>query len=193
MTQEKTPKLAFTRSQEWEKRRKATETCANRGIMALERGQWAIYEEQSFLQILVFLVSNYHLATVRERQPSALTRWKWCALTKCLIALHSILPAAHTWGEIANEQEGQRCSFSELGLFMLTNFPTQRVSPCSWRCPLGPRGPNSSVLIWCFGYSVILLVTGNSVQQNCYCRWIEEELVLDWLWTVQGVAQSSCW
>lgn len=37
--------------------------------MALERGQCAIYDEQSFLQIPVFLVSNYHLATVKKKQP----------------------------------------------------------------------------------------------------------------------------
>lgn len=43
--------------------------CGNRGIMPFKKRQCAIYKALSFLQIPVFLLGNYHLATMRKRQP----------------------------------------------------------------------------------------------------------------------------
>ena len=56
---------------------------------------------------------------------------------KHLVALHSILPAARNWEERVNEQGGWRRSFSEPGLFMLTNFPTAKGVPMLLEVPPG--------------------------------------------------------
>lgn len=102
-------------------RRKAIEICTRKGIVALESQQCAIYEEQSFLQIPVFLVSNYHLATMMERQPiQCFARVEiWC-FNKMFGSSAQCPPATYTWGESANERGGGRFCFSEPESFMMT-------------------------------------------------------------------------
>lgn len=120
---------------------------------------------------------------------TALTRWQSRALIKCLVALHSIVPAAYNWGGSAAVQGGERHHFSEPELFMLTNFPTAKGVPVLTKVPLGPRHPDSSVPTLCSGHLNILPVIGNSIHQNCNSKCSVEEFVLNWLCSVQKVAR----
>lgn len=109
--------------------------------MALESRQCAIYEEQSVLQIPVFLVSNYHLATARERQPiQCFARVEiWC-FNKMFGSSAQCPPATYTWGESANERGGGRFRFSEPESFVMTMFMVGSYWDLRGPTPQSPPG-----------------------------------------------------
>lgn len=107
---QKKSKLAFTRSQEWENRRKAAEICVvTEGLCLSRKGNVPSIKHSHFCKSLFSCLAITTWQQWGRGSPcTALTRWQSCTLIKCLVALHSIVPAAYDWGESADMKGRQK-------------------------------------------------------------------------------------